>query len=94
MCDGSIRNPSTDPLGKSLGYQFTLFATNPSEEENRGATQTDSDVYLYDTCISVDTAYSDGRTTLFYAALKPSSICTVDKSAFINTEKYAEREIT
>ncbi|GFT04306.1 hypothetical protein TNCV_1928681 [Trichonephila clavipes] len=34
-CDGSIRDPSTNPLGKSLSYQFALFTTNPSEEENR-----------------------------------------------------------
>ncbi|GFV28692.1 histone-lysine N-methyltransferase SETMAR [Trichonephila clavipes] len=34
-CDGSIRYPSTNPLGKSLGYQFALFRANPSEEENR-----------------------------------------------------------
>ncbi|GFV84735.1 helitron_like_N domain-containing protein [Trichonephila clavipes] len=32
--DGSIRDPSTNPLGKPLGYQFLLFTTNPSEEEN------------------------------------------------------------
>ncbi|GFU55125.1 hypothetical protein TNCV_426301 [Trichonephila clavipes] len=34
-CDGSIRDPYTNPLGKSLGYQFALFTTNPSEEEIR-----------------------------------------------------------
>ncbi|GFV73459.1 hypothetical protein TNCV_3389751 [Trichonephila clavipes] len=28
-------NPSTTSLGKSLGYPFALFSTNPSEEENR-----------------------------------------------------------
>ncbi|GFW01962.1 uncharacterized protein TNCV_1148421 [Trichonephila clavipes] len=32
-CDGSIRVPSTNPLGKSLGYHSRLFTTNPSEEE-------------------------------------------------------------
>ncbi|GFY35063.1 hypothetical protein TNCV_5044381 [Trichonephila clavipes] len=36
LCNGSIRDPSTNHLGKSLGYQFALFTTNPSEEENRG----------------------------------------------------------
>ncbi|GFX84089.1 hypothetical protein TNCV_4858971 [Trichonephila clavipes] len=34
-CDGSIRDPSTNPLGKSLGYQFALSTTNPSEEKYR-----------------------------------------------------------
>ncbi|GFV59862.1 uncharacterized protein TNCV_4739901 [Trichonephila clavipes] len=33
-CDISIRDPSTDPFGKSLGYEFGLFTTNPLEEEN------------------------------------------------------------
>ncbi|GFU65597.1 hypothetical protein TNCV_635201 [Trichonephila clavipes] len=35
ICDGPIRDPSTNPHGKSLVYQFTLFTTNPSEEESR-----------------------------------------------------------
>ncbi|GFV70359.1 hypothetical protein TNCV_4797781 [Trichonephila clavipes] len=35
VCDGSIRDPSSNPLGKSLGYQFALFTINPTEEENR-----------------------------------------------------------
>ncbi|GFV81580.1 hypothetical protein TNCV_53041 [Trichonephila clavipes] len=35
ICDGSKRIPSVNPLGKSLGYQFALFITNPSEEGNR-----------------------------------------------------------
>ncbi|GFU82528.1 hypothetical protein TNCV_3629941 [Trichonephila clavipes] len=35
ICDGSIRDLSTNPLEKSLGYQFALFTTKPSEEENR-----------------------------------------------------------
>ncbi|GFX28999.1 hypothetical protein TNCV_3030421 [Trichonephila clavipes] len=35
ICDGSIHDPSTNPLGESLSYQFALFTTNPSEEENR-----------------------------------------------------------
>ncbi|GFV66374.1 DUF4817 domain-containing protein [Trichonephila clavipes] len=35
VCDGSIRNPSSNPVEKSLGYQFALFTTNPSEEDNR-----------------------------------------------------------
>ncbi|GFX93613.1 hypothetical protein TNCV_1587901 [Trichonephila clavipes] len=34
-CDGSIRDFIINPLGKSLGDQFALFTTNPSEEENR-----------------------------------------------------------
>ncbi|GFX85990.1 hypothetical protein TNCV_3719341 [Trichonephila clavipes] len=33
-CDGSIRDPSTNPLGKSLEYQFALYTTNTWEEEN------------------------------------------------------------
>ncbi|GFV94316.1 hypothetical protein TNCV_2267701 [Trichonephila clavipes] len=32
---GSIRVPSINTLGKSVGHQFALFTTNPSEEENR-----------------------------------------------------------
>ncbi|GFW44600.1 hypothetical protein TNCV_4481461 [Trichonephila clavipes] len=35
LCNGSIRVSSTNPLGKSLGYHFALFTTNPSEEDNR-----------------------------------------------------------
>ncbi|GFU68599.1 hypothetical protein TNCV_3624201 [Trichonephila clavipes] len=34
-CDGYIRDSSTNPHGKSLGYQFALVTTNPFEEENR-----------------------------------------------------------
>ncbi|GFW69974.1 hypothetical protein TNCV_1404271 [Trichonephila clavipes] len=33
--DASIRDPSTNPLWKFLGYQFTFFTTNTSEEESR-----------------------------------------------------------
>ncbi|GFW50716.1 hypothetical protein TNCV_2890181 [Trichonephila clavipes] len=35
ICDGSICIPSINLIAKSLGYQFALFTTNPSEEENR-----------------------------------------------------------
>ncbi|GFS57101.1 hypothetical protein TNCV_4238751 [Trichonephila clavipes] len=28
--DGSLRDPQTNSLGKSLGYQFALFTTSPS----------------------------------------------------------------
>ncbi|GFS97754.1 DDE_3 domain-containing protein [Trichonephila clavipes] len=34
VCDGSIRDPAINPLGKSLNYEFASFTTNPSEEEN------------------------------------------------------------
>ncbi|GFV94622.1 hypothetical protein TNCV_3826891 [Trichonephila clavipes] len=30
-CDVSIHDPSTNPLGKTLGYQFVLLATKPAE---------------------------------------------------------------
>ncbi|GFW70128.1 hypothetical protein TNCV_2215801 [Trichonephila clavipes] len=46
----------TNPLGKSLDYQFGLFTTNPSEEENR-----DIQINLLDICSRSFLARIDSR---------------------------------
>ncbi|GFU99653.1 putative RNA-directed DNA polymerase from transposon X-element [Trichonephila clavipes] len=81
MCDGSIRDPSTNPLGKSLGYQFALFRTNPLEEEIRDM-QIKLTIYSRSFLVRIKSRRGDKPKIRESSPMSPASVSVMDIVAY------------